>query len=433
MICPNCNCELVDGTAVCPYCGTPLAAPAPMPEAPQPAARDNGAQATAYGRLETAAAPAPRDPYEDYYRETPSAPSYREPAPQPARDPYDDYYRTAPNRGGQAPAERDARANRAAYGERDAFGSAGAYGEHAAVPTTVPRDPYEDYYRQPEASPSAAAYREPAPQTGRDPHEDYRDARRADDSDRRGRREETREDVRAEGRDARRQQKLNAKAAKARKRRERAAEKAGKKKGMKRLLPTEDYPGTLVLRADKCTQDALGYELLCEDGTIKLQQGVYSRVVEFQDASFQAARESEQREIYENWSELLNTFDNTVHLQVKILCRVIDRDAFREDAFLPPVEGDYAGNRFRRDINQIIESKVAETQQNVERRRLFIVTVEAPTREQASPQLARATEQVMRSLKNMGVSSEEVRGNELLRIIDSVSYTHLTLPTNSRV
>ena len=239
-----------------------------------------------------------------------------------------------------------------------------------------------------------------------------------------GRREESRDDVRAEGRDARRQQKLNAKAAKARKRRERAAEKAGKKKGMKRLLPTEDYPGTLVLRADKCTQDALGYELLCEDGTIKLQQGVYSRVVEFQDASFQAARESEQREIYENWSELLNTFDNTVHLQVKILCRVIDRDAFREDAFLPPVEGDYAGNRFRRDINQIIESKVAETQQNVERRRLFIVTVEAPTREQASPLLARATEQVMRSLKNMGVNSEEVRGNELLRIIDSITNPH---------
>ena len=45
----------------------------------------------------------------------------------------------------------------------------------------------------------------------------------------------------------------------------------------------------------------------------------------------------------------------------------------------------------------------------------------APTREQASPLLARATEQVMRSLKNMGVNSEEVRGNELLRIIDSIT------------
>ena len=466
MICPNCNCELVDGTAVCPYCGTPLAAPAPsatatatMPAiqsappaapapspayraedipvsaAPQPAARGAHEQVSqvsqspeppfAYGREEAAESPASpaRDPYEDYYRQAPARPSaqaYREPAPQPACDPYEDYYRPIPGRGGQGPAARDPYGEPAASGESDAY----AYGKNAYADTS--RDPYEDYYRQSQtpARPSAPSYREPAPQPARDPYNDYRDAGRADDADgrgQRGQREESREDVRAEGRDARRQQKLNAKAAKARKRRERAAEKAGKKKGMKRLLPTEDYPGTLVLRADKCTQDALGYELLCEDGTVKLQQGVYSRVVEFQDASFQAARESEQREIYENWSELLNTFDNTVHLQVKILCRVIDRDAFREDTFLPPVEGDYAGNRFRRDINQIIESKVAETQQNVERRRLFIVTVEAPTSEQASPLLARATEQVMRSLKNMGVNSEEVRGNELLRIIDSIT------------
>lgn len=466
MICPNCNCELVDGTAVCPYCGTPLAAPAPsatatatMPAiqsappaapapspayraedipvsaAPQPAARGAHEQVSqvsqspeppfAYGREEAAESPASpaRDPYEDYYRQAPARPSaqaYREPAPQPARDPYEDYYRPTPGRGGQGPAARDPYGEPAASGESDAY----AYGKNAYADTS--RDPYEDYYRQSQtpARPSAPSYREPAPQPARDPCNDYRDAGRADDADgrgQRGQREESREDVRAEGRDARRRQKLNAKAAKARKRRERAAEKAGKKKGMKRLLPTEDYPGTLVLRADKCTQDALGYELLREDGTVKLQQGVYSRVVEFQDASFQAARESEQREIYENWSELLNTFDNTVHLQVKILCRVIDRDAFREDTFLPPVEGDYAGNRFRRDINQIIESKVAETQQNVERRRLFIVTVEAPTREQASPLLARATEQVMRSLKNMGVNSEEIRGNVLLRIIDSIT------------
>ena len=143
MICPNCNCELVDGTAVCPYCGTPMAAaspsadatatmppiqqtpaapapayraedvpvPATAPEAPQPAAHDYGAQA-AYGRGEGAATPAAaqRDPYDDYYRQAPapsSAPAYREPAPQPARDPYDDYHRSTPSRGGQEPAARD--------------------------------------------------------------------------------------------------------------------------------------------------------------------------------------------------------------------------------------------------------------------------------------------------------------------------------------
>lgn len=150
MICPNCNCELVDGTAVCPYCGTPLAAPAPsatatatMPAiqsappaapapspayraedipvsaAPQPAARGAHEQVSqspeppfAYGREEAAESPASpaRDPYEDYYRQAPARPSaqaYREPAPQPARDPYEDYYRPTPGRGGQGPAARD--------------------------------------------------------------------------------------------------------------------------------------------------------------------------------------------------------------------------------------------------------------------------------------------------------------------------------------
>ena len=118
MICPNCNCELVDGTAVCPYCGTPLAAPAPsatatatMPAiqsappaapapspayraedipvsaAPQPAARGAHEQVSqvsqspeppfAYGREEAAESPASpaRDPYEDYYRQAPARPS----------------------------------------------------------------------------------------------------------------------------------------------------------------------------------------------------------------------------------------------------------------------------------------------------------------------------------------------------------------------
>lgn len=227
---------------------------------------------------------------------------------------------------------------------------------------------------------------------------------------------EARRRLREEARAARRKAKEDARASKRRAKRERKGAKS-----KVRRLPAESYPGALVLRDDKCSQDALGYELLFEDGTVKLEEGAYSRVVEFQDANFQAARESEQREIYEAWAELLNTFDNTIHLQVKIVCRVIDRDSFRDDTFLPLVDGDDAGNRYRREINSIIEGKVAETQQNVQRSRLFVVSVEEPTREKATPALARATEQVIRQLKNIGVASRVLSGNELLSIIDSIT------------
>ena len=205
-----------------------------------------------------------------------------------------------------------------------------------------------------------------------------------------------------------------AKATKARGRRE--------KRGIRlKKLPTSKYPGTLVLRDSKCSQDALGYDLICEDGTVKVDEGVYSRVVLFDDASFQAARDEDQRELYEQWSTLLSTFDDSVKIQVKIISKVVDKVAFRAETFLEPVAGDDSGNRLRREINDIIDRKVAETSQNVRRTRLFVITVEAASREKAVPPLARYSESVIRQFKSMGVSAKELDGNEILAIADGIT------------
>lgn len=249
--------------------------------------------------------------------------------------------------------------------------------------------------------------------------------------------EQARTPTREERRAAKARQKEAIALAKAEKRRRAAAEKASakaarararreKRGGRRRLrrLPCADYPGTLVLRDDKCSQDALGYEMLHEDGTIRVEEGLYSRVIEFQDANFQAARKEEQDEIYEMFSELYGVFDDSVHVQTKLLCRTVDEDAFKKDMFLPMEEGDDAGNRLRREINSIIEGKVAETQQNVSRTRLLVLSVEQPTLAKAVPQLARRCEEAARQLKNMGVSSHVLNGNELLAVINSITNPH---------
>ena len=73
MICPNCNCELVDGTAVCPYCGTPMAAASPSADA----------TATMPPIQQTPAAPAPA-----YRAEDVPVPATAPEAPQPAAHDY---------------------------------------------------------------------------------------------------------------------------------------------------------------------------------------------------------------------------------------------------------------------------------------------------------------------------------------------------------
>lgn len=207
-------------------------------------------------------------------------------------------------------------------------------------------------------------------------------------------------------------------------------------------LPTESYPGTLVLRNDRCAQEVLGYELLYEDGTIRLQAGAYSRVLEFDDTSFQAGRDEEQSNIFDQWHDLLASYDNTTHLQIKIVCRVVEKKSFQERTYLKAIPDDEAGNKFRREINQIIEAKLDETQQNVVRNRLLVITVEAPTKKEATPVLAREVDKAIRQFKNMGVDSYVMSGNELLRFIntitnpedsrDMVSFDDLKVTTSTR-
>lgn len=208
-------------------------------------------------------------------------------------------------------------------------------------------------------------------------------------------------------------------ARKARERRERRA--CGPFGKVRRKLPTKSYPGTLVLRDDFTAQCMLGYELLREDGTFKLEDGQYSRVVEFDDASFQASRREEQEAVFEQLVALYNSFDETVHLQIKIVCRVVSVEDFRADNFMPMQDGDERGNRVRRELNGIIEARVAETRQNVARRRLAVVRVEEQTLEEAAPRLARATDELVRMLRNIGAPARVLSGNELLGVIDSVT------------
>lgn len=190
----------------------------------------------------------------------------------------------------------------------------------------------------------------------------------------------------------------------------------------RKLLPTESYPGPLVLRGKRSAQDALGYEGLHEDGVIRVQEGTYSRVVEFEDLNFVNASDERRERIFSQWRSTWNGIDPSTKVQLKILCRRVDRREFLEDMSFKPVPGDPVRNSFRAEINRIIEGKVSDTRQNVERRRLLVLTVEQPDRESATAPLADAVAAAIRSLRGLGAKrAHALDGNELLEVINSIT------------
>lgn len=208
------------------------------------------------------------------------------------------------------------------------------------------------------------------------------------------------------------------------KRSERArAKRAKAAHGRGGRLRSDSYPGPLVLRDSRSAQDALGYELLYEDGTILVEEGTYSRVVRFSDINFLSARPEEQERAFEQWRAAWNEVDPTVKAQVKIVCRVVDKERFLGEMLLPPVEGDDVGNPFREELDSIIERRVAMTRQNVERSSYIVFTVrDQESRADAEMALAHTIESATRNLLGMGVETVSVLdGDELLALVDSIT------------
>lgn len=205
--------------------------------------------------------------------------------------------------------------------------------------------------------------------------------------------------------------------------RARGRRQSGRLGGTREALSGSDYPGARVLRTRRCAQDALGYDAVHEDGLVRVEPGTYSRVLEFDDINFQSANQETQDWTFERWRGLLNALDPSVKVQIKVLCRVVDRQGFLDAMLMRPQPGDPRGNELRHELNSIVEKKVSETRQNVERRRLAVLTVqgqEGP--EQAAIALAQAVEPFARALRGMGVRRvTQLDGNGVLEAIDSVT------------
>ena len=56
--------------------------------------------------------------------------------------------------------------------------------------------------------------------------------------------------------------------------------------------------GARIARADASSLAALGYEKMFYNGTCLIEEGVYSRCVEFDDANFQAAKQADQDDFF---------------------------------------------------------------------------------------------------------------------------------------
>ena len=75
--------------------------------------------------------------------------------------------------------------------------------------------------------------------------------------------------------------------------------------------------------------DCLQYLSMSQDGICEVEPGLFSMTMAFTDVNFQIAMLEEQKNIFTKYSEFLNYFDPSLHLEINLVTRSMDEEKFR--------------------------------------------------------------------------------------------------------
>lgn len=168
-------------------------------------------------------------------------------------------------------------------------------------------------------------------------------------------------------------------------------------------------------RAAKSIQNAIGYELMYENGLCYLGDGKYSVTIGFDDINYQSANKDDQLDIFQKYCEVLEYYSPDVKVQVSIINRFINEEAFRKSMLLETKADNF--NNLRKERNVILLQQSVHSSNNVVSDKYITLTIKADSYEIARREVNRLIADTQQNFKNLGCRSEELSGSSRLSCI----------------
>ena len=163
------------------------------------------------------------------------------------------------------------------------------------------------------------------------------------------------------------------------------------KKEKKKKTKKEDKQKERILQY---VQDTIPYETAFDDGIFVNQYGEYSKVYPIMDVNFKIESPDMQATIFMNYQDLFNAFDSSVHLQISLVNRYIDKEKFHNLIFMKMQ--DDGKDDLREEFNKILEEKERVGDNEISKTRYLTVSFEANSIDAARLKFA----QLDKSIKN---------------------------------
>lgn len=186
---------------------------------------------------------------------------------------------------------------------------------------------------------------------------------------------------------------------------ESAVRDPAKAPGNKRKTKPAKMPGkgkkgrAAALKIPKSSQDTIPYSRVYKNGIFQSEGDLYTKTYELTDANFKTATQDHQDQMYYAYGDLINYFQPDVRPQFTIFNTKVDKEAFREHTLYQDKQDGY--DKYRRAMNEVLEDKISEGQNNIVQKKFITVSVSAENIQVAANVFSRVDTEIAPKIKEI--------------------------------
>jgi len=164
------------------------------------------------------------------------------------------------------------------------------------------------------------------------------------------------------------------------------------------------------------SQATLPYLRMYRDGLCEVEQGLYSRTIQFYDINYRLSKDERKSRIFNLYCALLNSIDTSVHLQLSFHNQYIDLDELKRDVELLLQNDEW--DDVRLGYSEYLKEQLEAGRNEIQRAKYITFAAQADSVKEARIKLRRVENDIIHQLSSvMKVRAHPLRGRERLRVM----------------
>lgn len=165
-------------------------------------------------------------------------------------------------------------------------------------------------------------------------------------------------------------------------------------------------------------EDTIPYLRMLKSGICQLDKTHFNKCISFQDINYQLALEEDKDLIFNQFANVLNSFDPTVTIEFSYVNQIGRNTELKAAIQIPDKNDGY--DDIRLEFRDMLKNQLAKGNNGLKKSKYITFGIETTNVEQARTKLERIEIDLLSNLKSMGVRAESLTGIERLKVLHDI-------------